>query len=306
MTVTHDSERDLVRLLAGVARHLPGARVVVVDSGSRDGGVAAARAWTGDATIVELANVGFGRRRTPGWPPCARPRAPCSTPTSSCRRVARGARGGGPAARRPRAAARPARARRPTARGRTRCTASRHAAAALTALVPPAALPAALRRRVQPWRAAAPRPRGRGPSAARGRRDRDARALGPFDEGIFLYGEDLELGLRARDRGRDVVVAAARVVHHGAHAARRAFGGEPFELLARQRRAVVAERRGARAARADDARSSRPSRPARRSSARSGARPGASAASSRRCGALAARAGAAVSDAPDTIPTGRP
>jgi GT2 family glycosyltransferase len=87
-----------------------------------------------------------------------------------------------------------------------------------------------------------------------GGRTETLRRLGPFEERIFLYGEDLELGLRAADQG----VAtwwwpAARIVHHQAHSSRKAFGGEPFELLAAQRRAVIARRRGARAACLDDA-----------------------------------------------------
>ena len=77
--------------------------------------------------------------------------------------------------------------------------------------------------------------------------------LGPYSERIFLYGEDLELGLRARDAGIQTWWwPGARVIHFGAHATERAFGAEPFDLLARQRRAVVAERRGPRAARWDD------------------------------------------------------
>ncbi len=80
------------------------------------------------------------------------------------------------------------------------------------------------------------------------------RRLGPFDERIFLYAEDLELGLRARDAGVETWWwPHARVIHREAHScAGAAFGGEPFDLLARQRHAVVAERRGERAARWDD------------------------------------------------------
>ena len=62
-----------------------------------------------------------------------------------------------------------------------------------------------------------------------------------------MYAEDLELGLRAHDEGVDTIFwPAARVVHSGGHSARRAFYGEPFELLAGRRREVVRERRGQR------------------------------------------------------------
>src|SRR5205823_2031960 len=60
VTVMHNSERDLPRLLASVRAHLPGARVVVVDSGSSDGGAELAR--SNGAQVIELCeNVGFGR-----------------------------------------------------------------------------------------------------------------------------------------------------------------------------------------------------------------------------------------------------
>ena len=45
----------------------------------------------------------------------------------------------------------------------------------------------------------------------------------------------------------------ARVLHHGGHSTRKAFGGEPFELLARRRREVVRKWRGARRQEVDDA-----------------------------------------------------
>ena len=77
------------------------------------------------------------------------------------------------------------------------------------------------------------------------RRTETLRRLGPFDERIFLFAEDMDLGLRAADAGVDTVFRPdARVVHLDAHSTEPAFGGEPFELLARQRRAVIGERRG--------------------------------------------------------------
>ena len=79
------------------------------------------------------------------------------------------------------------------------------------------------------------------------------RGLGPFDESAFLYAEDLDLGLRAADAGVDTWFwPDARVLHTGAHSSSRAFGGEPFELLARRRREVVSRRRGRARAALDD------------------------------------------------------
>jgi glycosyltransferase involved in cell wall biosynthesis len=69
VTVTYDCERELRGLLASVERHLPDASVIVVDSGSRDATVAAAREWRGgSANVIELGeNVGFPRASTWGW-----------------------------------------------------------------------------------------------------------------------------------------------------------------------------------------------------------------------------------------------
>ncbi len=62
-----------------------------------------------------------------------------------------------------------------------------------------------------------------------------------------MYGEDLELGLRA-----EVMFApSARVVHDRAHSSARAFGGEPFELLARARRDAIERTLGPRWAAVD-------------------------------------------------------
>ena len=80
------------------------------------------------------------------------------------------------------------------------------------------------------------------------------RRLGPFDPGPFLFYEDLDLCLRARAAGIPTVFhPEVTLSHAGAHATEPAFGGEPFELLARRRREVVGARLGARALRRDDA-----------------------------------------------------
>ena len=64
VTVTHDSEPELRALLASVERHLPGARVVVVDSGSsRRRPRRGARLADGRATSIDLGeNVGLRPR----------------------------------------------------------------------------------------------------------------------------------------------------------------------------------------------------------------------------------------------------
>jgi N-acetylglucosaminyl-diphospho-decaprenol L-rhamnosyltransferase len=120
--------------------------------------------------------------------------------------------------------------------------------------VPTAALPPALARRVDPWRGDQPRRVGWAVGSCVGGRTATLARLGPFDPEVFLYAEDLELGLRAADAGVETWFwPAARVRHHGAHATSKAFGGEAHELLAQRRREAVGRLRGTRRQRVDDA-----------------------------------------------------
>lgn len=125
----------------------------------------------------------------------------------------------------------------------------------IRALVPPACLPAnAAGVALAPWRASVPRRVGWAVGCALVARTDTLRRLGPFDETIFMYGEDLELGLRAGQQGIATWFwPAARVLHHRAHSSRVAFGGEAFERLALARHDVVCRRLGRGHAVLDDA-----------------------------------------------------
>jgi GT2 family glycosyltransferase len=123
----------------------------------------------------------------------------------------------------------------------------------LRALVPPAALPGRLRTMVDPWRAQGSRRVGWAVGACLVARTDTLRGLGPFDERIFLFAEDMDLGMRAAEAGVETVFRPdARVVHEDAHSTAVAYGGEPFELLERQRRSVIGEHLGAEAVRRHD------------------------------------------------------
>ena len=114
------------------------------------------------------------------------------------------------------------------------------------ALLPGAGLPRPLAAAIEPWRSTRPRRVGWAVGSCVVARTELLRRLGPFDERTFMYAEDLDLGLRAADAGVETWFwPAARVLHRGAHSSRRVYGGEPFDLLARRRREVVRERRGA-------------------------------------------------------------
>ena len=65
--------------------------------------------------------------------------------------------------------------------------------------------------------------------------------LGPFDESIHLYSEDMELGLRAGERGIASLFCpeTARVVHRADGSSGRRFPDAGLSMAARNRRLVV-------------------------------------------------------------------
>jgi GT2 family glycosyltransferase len=255
ITVTHNSAAHLPRLLASVDRHLPHVPVVVVDCASDDLTLAVARRSEQARTIALSDNVGFGRACNRGIAEIAAPAAILVNPdvelvddsvlalVNEALREDRAERLLAPLVLSP-----------DGSRQETVHPIPTYAADLTRSLVPPAAIPGRLGTALAPWRARAPRPVGWAVGCALVARTDTLRNLGPFDERIFLYGEDLDLGLRAAARGIETWFwPRARVIHHGAHSSAGAFGGEPFELLATARRDVVARRLGARRAALDDA-----------------------------------------------------
>lgn len=244
VTVTRNSERVLPGLLRTVSRHLPEARMIVVDCASSDDSVRLARA--SGTTVIELNdNVGFGRASNRGLGEVVEPITALLNPDvelldDSLRALSRQAMG------HDRLLAplvlSPDGSRQDTVHPRPGS-----AADVLRAVLPYSLPPLA------PWRSRSPRPVGWAVGCAVVARTDLLRALGPFDEGIFMYGEDLELCLHAAERGIETWFWPwARVLHHGAHAAVNEFGGEAFELEARARHDAVRRRLGARAAAIDD------------------------------------------------------
>ena len=245
VTVTHNSARDLERLLASLP---DGARVVVVDAGSSDDSITVARAR--GARVLERDNVGYGAAANAGVAACDAEVAVVLNPDvelidDSLLALA--------------AAVTLDRILVPLVLlpDGSRQDVAHNGPAGWSdlaiALGPPAALPPPLRTAVQPWRADAPRRVNWPVAACIAGGTETLRRLGPFDPEIFLYSEDMDLGLRARAAGIETWFwPAARVVHHQSHATTRAFGGEPFERVARQRHDVVARRLGERAAARDD------------------------------------------------------
>ncbi|HEV7751389.1 MAG TPA: glycosyltransferase family 2 protein [Baekduia sp.] len=245
--VLHDSAADLRRLLASLG---PDIHVVVVDAGSSDDGPQLARDW--GAEVIEAGDVGFGAANNLGLERVGSTVTLLLNPDIVVHepgvldRLARHAR-------REDALHAP---RLLNPDGSVQHSAHPEpggASALLPALVHPRALPAPLRLRADPWRAAEQRPVGWAIAAALAARTDTLRRLGPFDPQQFLFYEDLDLALRARDAGVPTILHPDLTLEHrGGHSTGPAYGGEPLELLARRRREVIGRHRGTRALALDD------------------------------------------------------
>jgi N-acetylglucosaminyl-diphospho-decaprenol L-rhamnosyltransferase len=259
VTVTHNSGSELDRLLSSVARHLPGARVVVVDCASADSSRAVALKARSGITVELIAlssNEGFGTACNRGVGAVAEPVAALVNPDveliddSLLVLVEEVGRPGAPERLLAPLVLSPDGSRQDTVH-----PLPGSGSELARSLIPPAAAVGRLGPALglAPWRASGPRRVGWAVGCALVARTDTLARLGPFDEGIFLYGEDLDLGLRAREIGIETWFwPSGRVLHVGGHATARAFGGEPVELLARARHEVVARRLGTRLARFDD------------------------------------------------------
>ncbi|HEY2439770.1 MAG TPA: glycosyltransferase [Solirubrobacteraceae bacterium] len=255
VTVSHNSAAHLATLLDSVTRHLPGARTIVVDCASADRSVAIARARAA-VDLVELRdNVGFGRACNRGIESVETPVTALVNPdvelvdaslltlvAESLRRD-RGERLLAP--------------RVLNGDGTLQDTVHPlpgSAADLVRALVPAGAVPGRLGEVLAPWRSLRPRRVGWAVGCALVARTETLRALGPFDESLFMYGEDLELGLHANEVGVATWLwPSARVIHRRAHSTERSFGGEAFARLAGARHEAVRLRRGRHWAAVDDA-----------------------------------------------------
>ena len=244
VTVTYNSGRELARLAASINRYMPGARLIVVDNASADDSVAVAEA--GGATVVRnQANRGFGAAANAGVATVSEPVTVLVNPDvelvdSSLAGLAEHAQPGRLLAP---LLLDPDGSRQDSAHPRPASPAT-----ALYSLLPGAALPRVLRTAVEPWQSRRPRRVGWATAACLVASTGTLRQLGPFDESIFLYAEDLDLGLRAETWFHP----EARVIHSRAHSTEKEFGGENYELLAKQRRDVIRRRLGGVRAIVDD------------------------------------------------------
>ena len=250
VVVLHDSGPELQQLLESFDAHGPPNQLVVVDTGSTDDGQERARA--AGAHVIELPdNPGFGAANNAGVAAATHDVTVLLNPDTqlvdpSLHELAALARTHPHALHVPRLL---------NPDGSTQRSA--HAlpgtvGALVPALIHPPLLPRPLRDRAEPYRAQRPRTVGWAIAACLAADTATLRALGPFDPAVHLFAEDMELGLRARQRGVPTVLHPhLRIRHTGGHAVLR--DGEPFELLARRRREAVHKTLGVRAERLDDA-----------------------------------------------------
>ena len=244
VTVIHDSEQELVGLLDSVGRlpdPLP--RVVVVDSGSSDGGAAVAAEW--GAEVVRLdGNRGFGAGSNAGIEMVSEPVTAFVNPDvelldDGLARLADDALAGG-ALLAPRLL---------NADGSVQDSAHPlpgRVGSLLPAVGPRRLLPT----RFEPWRGDRPRSVGWAVAACVVGRTDELCALGPFDPDAFLFYEDMELCLKARRSGIATVYRPDVSVRHlgGTSTARALPEERDLELRARRRREVMAKEGRARLA----------------------------------------------------------
>jgi GT2 family glycosyltransferase len=244
VTVLHDSEHEVKSLMSSLDRHLPGAHLIAVDSGSTDAGPQAVRDWTGNGTVIELGeNAGYGRGTNAGVAAAEEPVTVVINPDvelldASLADLARAA------------SEHPDRILAPLVLlpDGTRQDSVHPMPASPPELIRAAVPPPALQHALDPWRANEPARVGWAVGCCIAASTETLRRLGPFDDRAFLYAEDLDLGLRAQEQQIETWFwPHARVLHHRAHAT-----GRAFELLAERRREVVAERLGRGAQRRDD------------------------------------------------------
>jgi len=250
VVVLHDSAAELAVLLRSFdARLRQRPQVVVVDTGRDDGGARAAAAW-GAEVIERRDNPGFGAACNAGVSAAHADvtvllNPDCELLDDALPRLAAIAAGAPGALHAPRLL---------DAGGVQR---SAHplpgtAGALLAAPLPPALLPHRARERLEPWRSGRAVSVGWAIGACLAADTAALLRLGPFDPAVHLFAEDMDLCLRARALGMPTVLHPALVVRHaGGHATHRE--GEPYDLLALRRRAVVGATRGRRARALDDA-----------------------------------------------------
>jgi N-acetylglucosaminyl-diphospho-decaprenol L-rhamnosyltransferase len=240
VTVIHDSAADLGRLIDSVERHLdPRPSVIVVDSGSGDGGPDLARERGARLHVLD-GNLGFGAGCNAGIELVEEPVTALVNPDVELL---------DPGLARLAAEAASTEAllapRLLNEDGSVQDSAHPvpgRLEGLVPALLPRPILPPPLRRRYEPWRSDRDRPVGWAIAACLVARTDLLRRLGPFDPGAFLFYEDMELCLRARRAGVPTSLRPGVALRHrGGTSVGPALGASDLPMRAQRRREVVAK-----------------------------------------------------------------
>lgn len=227
LVVLHRSAAEFATLRASLDRHLPGARVIAVDTAEDDGAAGHA-----DVVVPRRDNPGFGAANNAGLAEVTEPVTVLLNPDTEL--VDDGLRRLADLVTHHDVLAAPTLLRPDGDQER-----SAHPLPGTVGALLPAVLPVR-RLRAEPWRSPVPRTVGWAVAACLAARTETLRRLGPFDPALHLHYEDMDLCLRARAAGVPTVfVPEVAVRHVGGHST-----GEPHALRARRRREVVTRTRG--------------------------------------------------------------
>lgn len=252
VTVIHDSGPRLERMLGSLELlGNPAPEVICVDSGSSDDGPSLAVA-SGARLITLDGNPGYGAACNAGV--AAATGDACVLLNPDTRLVDAGLRRLADAAGGSRVILAPRLLNSDATVQRSAHPVPGGAGSLLAAFVPPRFLPSPMTVRLEPFRSPSPMTVGWATGACLVAATGLLRGLGPFDPDVFLYGEDLDLCLRARAAGAPVVYRPdVELLHEGGHSTEAAFHEQQrLEMQARRRRAVIAAQLGPHSLRRDD------------------------------------------------------
>ena len=247
VVVTWECAGALAELVETMSRLAAGAELIVVDNASSDHPGTALAGWTGSSTLIRRAdNAGYGVAANEGVAAARHEAIVLLNPDTHLLddglpglarfAVERGVLAG------PRVV---------NPDGSLQASASGAPTGAwpwVGALIPGRLQPGPIRRRAEPWRLRRPaRVCWLAGSCVAGARTA-LRALGPFDPAIHLYGEDMDLGLRAAEAGIEswIVPDLCAISHEGRRSSSIRFAEGPEPRIELTRRAVVRRAAGPR------------------------------------------------------------
>ncbi len=241
VVVTWQSAGHLAALVASMNRHLASdPELVVVDNASDDDPEEAARAWRGPTSFTRLErNAGYGAAANAGAKAASSGALVLLNPDTELTDDGLGKLAAlgverralaGPRILNPDGTAQPSASGPPVGPWPW-----------IRAAIPGAVQPAALRARTEPWRLERTvRVAWLTGACVAGSRD-VLLSLGPFDPGIEMYSEDMDLGLRAAAAGIPSLFCpdVCRVIHLGGASAALRYPEGPQREAAANRRAVL-------------------------------------------------------------------